>query len=224
MRERRGSYNRFCCRLYPFICWIIIKEGPGNFSSGRSPHWVNHVNLCLYCIVYLLCFFSAFVLFYCSRSCFSNKYLCRYCDPGEKRRKGKFVIRGVRYLPLRTIIFTIACMVGSAYPHMDLHNYFQYVVECMEPRVFNWSNKVLRGMKTPLIKCKTGDLKKFRYGSILVSLFLERVHHLCLQLDLGIPAPALFDWLKPQILMVDDYAYVGLDFRGDPNLVLPEGF
>ena len=28
VRERRGSYNGFCCRLYPFICWIIIKEGP----------------------------------------------------------------------------------------------------------------------------------------------------------------------------------------------------
>ena len=66
MRERRGSYNEFCCRLYPFICWIIIKKGPGNFSGGRSPHWVNHVNLCLSCIVYLLCFVSAFVLFYCS--------------------------------------------------------------------------------------------------------------------------------------------------------------
>jgi hypothetical protein len=56
VRERRGSYSGFCCRLYPFICWIIIKEGPGNFSGGRSPYWVNHVNLCLSCIVCLLCF------------------------------------------------------------------------------------------------------------------------------------------------------------------------
>jgi hypothetical protein len=24
------------------------------------------------------------------------------------------------------------------------------------------------------------------------------------------------------MLMVDDYAYAGLDFRGDPDLVLPE--
>jgi hypothetical protein len=32
-----------------------------------------------------------------------------------------------------------------------------------------------------------------------------------------------FDWLRPQMLMVDDYTYVGLEFRGDPNLVLPEG-
>jgi hypothetical protein len=62
VRERRGSYNGFCCRLYPFICWIIIKEGPGNFSGGRIPHWVNHINLCLYCIVYILCFVSPFVL------------------------------------------------------------------------------------------------------------------------------------------------------------------
>jgi hypothetical protein len=35
---------------------------------------------------------------------------------------------------------------------------------------------------------------------------------------------AFFDWLRPQILMVDDYAYVGLDFRRNPDLVLPEGF
>ena len=61
MRERRGSYRGFCCRLYPFILLDNKKEGPGNFSSGRSPHWVNHVYLCLYCIVYLLCFISAFV-------------------------------------------------------------------------------------------------------------------------------------------------------------------
>jgi hypothetical protein len=25
------------------------------------------------------------------------------------------------------------------------------------------------------------------------------------------------------MLMVDDYTYVGLDFRGDPDLVVPEG-
>jgi hypothetical protein len=66
VREIRGSYRGFYCRLYPFIWWIIIKEGPDNFSDGRNPHWVNHVNLCLSCIVCLLCFVSTFVLFYCS--------------------------------------------------------------------------------------------------------------------------------------------------------------
>jgi hypothetical protein len=35
---------------------------------------------------------------------------------------------------------------------------------------------------------------------------------------------AFFDWLRPQILMIDDYAYADLEFRGDPDLALPEGF
>jgi hypothetical protein len=72
MREKRGSYSGFCYRLYPFICWIIIKEGPGNFSGGNSPHLVNHINMCLYCIMYLLCFSPTVVFFIAPRSYFSN--------------------------------------------------------------------------------------------------------------------------------------------------------
>jgi hypothetical protein len=82
VRERRGSYSEFYCRLYPFICWIIIKEGPGNLSGGRSPHWVNHVNLCLSCIVCLMCFVSTFFLFYCSAVLvFLTAMSCRLVDP-----------------------------------------------------------------------------------------------------------------------------------------------
>jgi hypothetical protein len=88
VRERRGSYSGFCCRLYPFICWIIIKEGPGNFSGGRSPHWVNHVNLCLSCIVYLLCFVSTFVLFYCSGPVFLTTGIRAKGNSQEKRVPG----------------------------------------------------------------------------------------------------------------------------------------
>ena len=31
-----------------------------------------------------------------------------------------------------------------------------------------------------------------------------------------------FEWIQQQMLMVDDYDYAGLDFRGDPDLVLLE--
>jgi hypothetical protein len=76
VRERRGSYSGFCCRLYPFICWIIIKEGPDNFSGGRSPQWVNHVNLCLSCIVCLPCFlFLHLFYFIAPQSYFSNNFI-----------------------------------------------------------------------------------------------------------------------------------------------------
>ena len=32
-----------------------------------------------------------------------------------------------------------------------------------------------------------------------------------------------FRWLEDQILMIEDYAYAGTDFRGDPDLPLPPG-
>jgi hypothetical protein len=32
-----------------------------------------------------------------------------------------------------------------------------------------------------------------------------------------------FDWLRTQMLMVNDYGYVKLDFHGDPDLDLLEG-
>ena len=32
-----------------------------------------------------------------------------------------------------------------------------------------------------------------------------------------------FRWLRNQLLMVEDYAYDGADFRHDPKLALPEG-
>ena len=69
--RKKRKLQRVCCRLYPFILLDNKNGGLDNFSSGRNPYWVNHVYLCLYCIVYLLCFIYAFVLFYC-RSCFSN--------------------------------------------------------------------------------------------------------------------------------------------------------
>ena len=31
-----------------------------------------------------------------------------------------------------------------------------------------------------------------------------------------------FDWLQGQVLMIEDYAYAGLDFRCDPELVFSE--
>jgi hypothetical protein len=118
----------------------------------------------------------------------------------------------------------------------------------MEPRVFNWCEGVLKSMKKQLTKCKSGGMKQIGYGLILVSFFLERVPVFRLQVEWGILAPqdprmkrwvdlmarhvvgpiirynnVFFDWLITQMLMVDDYAYVGLDFCGDPDLALPEG-
>jgi hypothetical protein len=166
-----------------------------------------------------------------------SEYCRQYYVPEAKRSKGKVAIWGVQDLTLCTILFNISCMVGSATPHMALQSYFQYAIECTEPQVFNWLDAVLRSIKRQLTKCRKGDLNKFGYRSLLVSFFLDRVPLLRLQVEWGLSAPqdprmfrwcnlmarhvvgpiikyndSFFDWLWPQMLMVDDYAYVGLDF------------
>jgi hypothetical protein len=176
-----------------------------------------------------------------------SEYCRLHCVPEAERKKGKVAIWGVRYLTLHTILFTIARMVGSSTPHMAPQSYFQYAIECTKPRVFNWTDAMLRSVTRQLTKCRRGNLKKFGYGYFLVSFFLERVPLLRLQVEWNILAPrdprmlrcchlmarhvvgliikyddTFFDWLQPQLLMVDDYAYAELDFQGDPDLVLPE--
>jgi hypothetical protein len=138
-------------------------------------------------------------------------------------------------------------MAGSFSPHMALQRYFQYAIECTEPQVFNWADVVLCSIKKQLPKCRGGNLKQFGYGSLLVSFFLEWVPIFRLQVEWNISGPRdprmlrwcrlmarniagpivkyddiFFDWLQTHMLMVDDYAYAGLDFRGDPDLALLE--
>jgi hypothetical protein len=76
-----------------------------------------------------------------------SEYCCLHCILKAERKKGKVAIWGVQDLTLRTILFTIAWMAGSSTPHMALQSYFQYAIECIEPRVFNWADAVLRSMK-----------------------------------------------------------------------------
>lgn len=35
--------------------------------------------------------------------------------------------------------------------------------------------------------------------------------------------PAFFSWLRRQLIVVEDWPYSGTDFRGDPDMPLPEG-
>ena len=35
--------------------------------------------------------------------------------------------------------------------------------------------------------------------------------------------PKFFVWLVQQIIMIKDFPYAGMDYRGDPNIPLPAG-
>jgi hypothetical protein len=118
-----------------------------------------------------------------------SEYCNQYCVPEAERKKGKVAIWGVQDLTLRTILFTIARMAGSSTLHMALQSYFQYAIKCTEPRVFNWADVVLRSIKKQLTKCRRSELKQFKYGSLLVSFFLERVPIFRLQVEWNIQGP-----------------------------------
>jgi hypothetical protein len=77
-------------------------------------------------------------------------YVAHHCAAGIEKHSGKVSIKDVEDLSLRIILYTITHVVGSAAPHMDLQIHFQYAIECMEPRVFNWCEGLLKNMKKQL--------------------------------------------------------------------------
>ena len=125
----------------------------------------------------------------------------------------------------------------------------QYALECLEPTILNWYEVFLSQIKEQLNKDKGGRKKNFSYGSILISFTFERIPLMQPQhvtLDISSPRdPRMQRWVElmgrhagqstivfstaffarfwRHIISIDEYAYAGVDFRGDPDLVLPEG-
>jgi hypothetical protein len=81
-------------------------------------------------------------------------YVAHNCEPGIEKHSGKIAIKDVRDFTLRNIFYTITQIVRSVVPHMDLQIHFKYVIECMEPLVFNWCRGLLKNMKKQLTKCR----------------------------------------------------------------------
>ena len=78
-------------------------------------------------------------------------------------------------MPLQTILFTITKLVGSVTLHVVNRSYMQYVLECLEPTMFNWCEAVLSFMKEQLTKVKRSKMKNYSDGSILITFTLERI-------------------------------------------------
>ena len=104
-------------------------------------------------------------------------------------------------------------------------------------------------LKDQLNKSIRGELNHFVYGVVVVYFFLERVplmrHLVSLRIiDAEDPrvirwvnvmahhgggglkvtyGSVFFHWQQIQLLMIEDYAYEGADFRHDPEIPFPEG-
>jgi hypothetical protein len=119
---------------------------------------------------------------------------------------------------------------------------------CVSSTVYNWCGAVLENMKDQLTKCRLGWQKKFVMDRFCYlsssSEFPLYVHGMGFQ-KLGSGSSdekvdrftfptrgggaqfqfdaKFFRWWDRQIVVIDDYAYHGVDCRDDPDMVLPEG-
>lgn len=172
-----------------------------------------------------------------------------YREGSQLGKDSKIVIRDVTDRSLRTILFTIGRMAGSASLHVANRSYMLYALECLEPKVFNSCDAMLPVIKEQLTKVKSGKLKNFGYGSILVAFALERISMMQPQcISLSLPSPTepwmqrwvdhmsrhvgqsqiyffdtFFRWFDHQEMFYSEYPYARMDLRGDPDLVLPAG-
>ena len=105
-------------------------------------------------------------------------------------------------------------------------------------------------MKQQLTSIRQAKTKHFGYGTILTKFFFDKIPALRPRVISTISSPRdpgiahwedmmkrlggsevprttwddeFFLWWGEQIIAVDDYPYAGMDFRGDPDLVLPPG-
>ena len=73
-------------------------------------------------------------------------------------------------------------------------------VECSESTIFNWCEGVVVNMKGQLTREKEGKLKKFGYGTILISFSLERIPLLIPQQitvdEIGLRDPHMLQWVS----------------------------
>jgi hypothetical protein len=177
-----------------------------------------------------------------------EEYVENHCIPGSRLVGGRIVIKDVRDLPLRSILFSITNLAGSTSAHLASRSQMAYALQCVEPTLFNWSTTFLHNVKDQISRCRMGKQKQFGYGSFLVSFFLERIPQMQPQITLvvrpvGEPrmerwtslSPRLgtdsefkftgdfFAWLRRQLIVIEDFPYAGVDFRGSMDLVLPDG-
>jgi hypothetical protein len=180
----------------------------------------------------------------------TEDYVDTFCREGTRKVSGKIPIKNVEDRCLQSILYTICKLSGSTGSHVALKSQMALGIECLEPKIFNWSSAVLVNLKDQLSRCRNGKQKLFGYGSILVSFFLERVPLLRPHMVLPPPSPTeprmerwtslmprletggrdvfayndgFFAWWEMQVPVIEDFPYAGMDFRNDVSLALPEG-
>jgi hypothetical protein len=174
----------------------------------------------------------------------------RYCS-GEDYMTGTAMrISGIDALLHRCVAAMIVRVYGSRAPHRISGGELFLMERVVVGRErFAWGLTLHAQMIAQLDHCRARGAGEFAFGSILVAFFLERVSMLRPRVLLeapGVREPRLRRWSQilvrhgggegghyftveaaqiwrqmPQFIL--QFPYAGVDFRGDPDMVLPPG-
>jgi hypothetical protein len=174
----------------------------------------------------------------------------QYCS-GEDYMTGTSVrISGIDALLHRCIAAMIVQVYGSRAPHRISGGELSLMERVVVGHEwFTWGLTLHAHMIAQLDHCRSIGRGEFAFGSILVAFFLERVpmlHPRVLLEAPGVREPRLRWWSQilvrhgggegghyftaevaqiwrqmPQVIL--QFPYAGVDFRGDPDMVLPPG-
>ena len=126
-----------------------------------------------------------------------DEYIAAHYAEGAENAGTQVPVKMVRSLPLQAVLYGIAWVTGDATPHHASRVQMYYATQCMGGAVYDWCSIMLAGMKSQLTSYRTGKIKEFRYGSILVAYFLERVPQMRPRVDRirdGRVEPRLVRW------------------------------
>jgi hypothetical protein len=174
----------------------------------------------------------------------------RFCS-GRQFMTGSAVrINALDVLLHRCVASMIVRIYGSTAPHRMSGGELSLMERVVVGRErFAWGVALHSQMVAQLDRCRSAGRGEFTFGSILVAFFLERVPALRPRVVLEVPDmrhPRLRRWSEilvrhgggegghyfteqaaqiwrqtPQVIL--RFPYVGVDFRNDPDMVLPPG-
>jgi hypothetical protein len=174
----------------------------------------------------------------------------RFCSSGHFMTGSAVRINALDVLLHRCVASMIVWIYGSTIPHRISGGELYLMERVVVGRErFSWGLALHSQMVAQLDRCRSAGRGEFTFGSILVAFFLERVPALRPRVVLEVPEvrhPRLRRWSEilarhgggegghyfteqvaqiwrqtPQLIL--RFPYVGVDFRNDPDMVLPPG-
>jgi hypothetical protein len=104
-----------------------------------------------------------------------SELIDEHCEAGTDHASFQVPISKITNLSLQAILLLIGWITGSTALHQASRAHMNYVIQCLNAQIFDWSTTLLECMKRQLTDCRQRTQRNFEFGTILCSFFFERV-------------------------------------------------